>query len=74
MGFTAMNRGQRGKLAMATAALGIGLLSVTGCGYINPQQTTDAVLGIGRNSGRRRPAAAAQHDDHLPAARTSPAA
>ena len=39
MGFTAMNRGQRGKLAMATAALGIGLLSVTGCGYINPQPT-----------------------------------
>jgi hypothetical protein len=34
-----MNRGQRGKLAMATAALAIGLLSVTGCGYINPQQT-----------------------------------
>ena len=40
MRFTAMNRGQRGKLAMATAALGIGLLSVTGCGYINPQQTS----------------------------------
>ena len=39
MRFTAMNRGQRGKLAMATAALGIGLLSMTGCGYINPQQT-----------------------------------
>jgi len=39
VGFTAMNRGQRGKLAMATAALGIGLLSVTGCGYTNPQQT-----------------------------------
>jgi hypothetical protein len=39
--FTAMNRGQRGKLAMATAALGIGLLSVTGCGYINPQQTSE---------------------------------
>ena len=39
MGFTAMNRGQRGKLAMATAALGIGLLSVTGCGYTNPQAT-----------------------------------
>jgi hypothetical protein len=38
--FTAMNRGQRGKLAMATAALGIGLLSVTGCGYLNAQQTT----------------------------------
>ena len=40
MRFTAMNRGQRGKLAMATAALAIGLLSVTGCGYINPQQTS----------------------------------
>ncbi len=40
MRFTAMNRGRRGKLAMATAALGIGLLSVTGCGYINPQQTS----------------------------------
>jgi hypothetical protein len=39
--FTAMNRGQRGKLAMATAALGIGLLSLTGCGYINPQQTSE---------------------------------
>jgi hypothetical protein len=39
--FTAMNRGQRGKLAMATAALGVGLLSVTGCGYINPQQTSE---------------------------------
>ena len=39
--FTAMNRGQRGKLAMATAALGIGLLSLTGCGYINAQQTTE---------------------------------
>jgi hypothetical protein len=38
--FTAMTRGRRGKLAMATAALGIGLLSVTGCGYINAQQTT----------------------------------
>ncbi|WP_232082718.1 hypothetical protein [Arthrobacter sp. SO5] len=36
-----MNRGRRGKLAMATAALGIGLLSVTGCGYINPQQTSE---------------------------------
>jgi hypothetical protein len=36
-----MNRGQRGKLAMATAALGIGLLSVTGCAYINPQQTSE---------------------------------
>ena len=41
MRFTAMNRGQRGKLAMATAAVAIGLLSVTGCGYINAQQTTE---------------------------------
>src|SRR6478736_413570 len=39
--FTAMTRGRRGKLAMATAALGISVLSVTGCGYINPQQTTE---------------------------------
>ncbi|XAS69634.1 hypothetical protein V3C33_03695 [Micrococcaceae bacterium Sec5.7] len=35
-----MNRGQRGKLALATAALGVSLLTVTGCGYITPQQTT----------------------------------
>lgn len=41
MRFTAMTRGRRGKLAMATAALGISVLSVTGCGYINPQQTTE---------------------------------
>ncbi|MCB5281066.1 MULTISPECIES: hypothetical protein [Micrococcaceae] len=40
MGFSASNRGQRGKLAIATAALAISLLSVTGCGYINPQQTS----------------------------------
>jgi hypothetical protein len=40
VGFTAMNRGQRGKLAMATAVLAVGLLSVTGCGYINPQATS----------------------------------
>ncbi len=39
MRITAMNRVQRGKLAMAAAAISIGLLSVTGCGYINPQQT-----------------------------------
>jgi hypothetical protein len=38
--FTAMTRGRRGKLAMATAALGIGLLSVTGCGYTMPAQTS----------------------------------
>ncbi len=41
MRFTAMTRGRRGKLAMATAAFGIGLLSLTGCGYINAQQTTE---------------------------------
>ncbi|WP_425256449.1 MULTISPECIES: hypothetical protein [unclassified Pseudarthrobacter] len=35
-----MTRAGRGKVAMATAALGISLLSVAGCGYINPQQTT----------------------------------
>ncbi len=39
MRITAMNRVQRGKLAMASAAVAIGLLSVTGCAYINPQQT-----------------------------------
>ncbi|WP_284753531.1 hypothetical protein [Arthrobacter sp. efr-133-R2A-120] len=36
-----MNRVQRGKLAMAAAAIGISLLSVSGCGYINPQQTNE---------------------------------
>jgi hypothetical protein len=35
-----MNRAQRGKLALAAAALGLGLLTMTGCGYITPQQTT----------------------------------
>lgn len=40
MRFTAMTRGRRGKLAMATAALGVGLLSVTGCAYITPAQTS----------------------------------
>jgi len=39
--FTAMNRGQRGKLAMAAAALSVGLLAVTGCGYVNAQQTSE---------------------------------
>ncbi|MBT8163113.1 MULTISPECIES: hypothetical protein [Arthrobacter] len=34
-----MNRVQRVRLAMAATAVGIGLMSVTGCGYINPQQT-----------------------------------
>jgi hypothetical protein len=38
--FTAMNRGQRGKLAMAAAALSVGLLALTGCGYVNAQQTS----------------------------------
>jgi hypothetical protein len=38
--FTATNRAQRGKLALAAAALGLGLLTVTGCGYITPQQTS----------------------------------
>ena len=41
MRFTAMNRGQRGKLAMAAAALSVGLLTLTGCGYINAQQTSE---------------------------------
>lgn len=36
----AMNRVQRGKLVMAAVAIGAGLLSVTGCGYINAQQTS----------------------------------
>ncbi|WP_426999079.1 hypothetical protein [Pseudarthrobacter sp. N5] len=35
-----MNRAGRGKLVLATAALGVSLLTVTGCGYITPQQTT----------------------------------
>jgi hypothetical protein len=38
--FTAINRGRRARLAMAIAALGVSLLAITGCGYINPQQTT----------------------------------
>ena len=41
MRFTAMTRSRHGKLAMATAAFGIGLLPLTGCGYINAQQTTE---------------------------------
>lgn len=40
MRFTAMNRGQSGKMAMAAAALSIGLLGLTGCGYVNAQQTS----------------------------------
>jgi hypothetical protein len=35
-----MNRGQSGKMAMAAAALSIGLLALTGCGYVNAQQTS----------------------------------
>ncbi|WP_159736527.1 hypothetical protein [Arthrobacter sp. 9V] len=35
-----MNPVQRGKLAIAAAAIGVGLLSVTGCGFVNAQQTT----------------------------------
>ncbi|MGP0224943.1 MULTISPECIES: hypothetical protein [unclassified Paenarthrobacter] len=34
-----MNTVQRGKLAIAAAAIGVGLLSVTGCGFVNAQQT-----------------------------------
>ena len=41
MRFTAMNRGQRGKMAMAAAALSVGLLTLTGCGSINAQQTSE---------------------------------
>lgn len=40
MRFAGMNRGQCGKLAV-TAALSAGLLTLTGCGYINDQQTTE---------------------------------
>ncbi|MFJ4171196.1 hypothetical protein ACIPY3_16965 [Paenarthrobacter sp. NPDC089714] len=35
-----MNTVQRGKLAMAAAAIGVGVLSVTGCGFVNAQQTS----------------------------------
>jgi len=38
--FIAMNRARRNKVALAAAALGLGLLTMTGCGYITPQQTT----------------------------------
>jgi hypothetical protein len=37
---SAMNTVQRGKLAIAAAAIGVGLLSVTGCGFVNAQQTS----------------------------------
>jgi hypothetical protein len=38
--FTAMNRAQRAKVALAAAALGVGLLT-SGCGYTNSQQTSE---------------------------------
>jgi hypothetical protein len=38
--FTAMNRAQSGKLALAAGVLALGLATMTGCGYITPQQTT----------------------------------
>ncbi|GAC1371063.1 MAG: hypothetical protein NVSMB43_06730 [Pseudarthrobacter sp.] len=37
---TAMNRAQSGKLALAAGVLALGLATMTGCGYITPQQTT----------------------------------
>lgn len=40
MRISAMNTVQRGKLAIAAAAIGVGLLSVTGCGFVNAQQTS----------------------------------
>lgn len=40
MRFTAMNRARRGKMALTAGALAVGLLTVSGCGYITPQQTT----------------------------------
>lgn len=38
--FIQMDWGQRGKRAIMAAALSAGLLGLAGCGYINPQQTT----------------------------------
>jgi len=38
--FTAMNRAQGGKLALAAGSLALALATMTGCGYINPQQTS----------------------------------
>jgi hypothetical protein len=35
-----MNRAQSGKLALAAGVLALGLATMTGCGYITPQQTT----------------------------------
>lgn len=40
MRFAGMDLGYRGKVAVAAAALSAGLVGLTGCGYINPQQTT----------------------------------
>ncbi len=40
MRISAMNTVQRGKLAIAAAAIGVGILSVTGCGFVNAQQTS----------------------------------
>ncbi len=40
MRFTANKRAGRGKVVLASAALAISLLTVSGCGYITPQQTT----------------------------------
>jgi hypothetical protein len=60
---TAMNPVQRGKLAIAAAAIGVGLLSVTGCGFVNAQQTThqySASDGIKADLGTL---AVAQHPD-----------
>lgn len=41
MRFTATNRAQRGKLALAAGALALSLATLTGCGYINSQQTAE---------------------------------
>lgn len=41
MRFTAMNRAQGGKLALAAGSLALVLATMTGCGYINPQQTSE---------------------------------
>lgn len=42
--FVEMNRGQRGRLALAAVAWIGALLGLTGCGYINPQQTTQQYM------------------------------
>ena len=41
MRFTAMTRAQGGKLALTAGALALGLATMTGCGYINSQQTSE---------------------------------